>query len=177
METMLEYLRRRKLNVELHRPVVDEVERAVTYYLWNLSGQLVGYQQHRPDAPKSPQKLGPKATRYFTYRKQPTLALWGVESLHLNKGPVFLCEGVYDAARLTYRGYSALAACSNDPKRELRNWLDFLCRPVVAVCDDDAAGRKLAKFGDYVEVAPNGDDLGSAPEEYVTYLLEKYRFE
>lgn len=174
-ETMLDYVRRRHVDLDLHKPVLDEVERTVTYFLWNLSGRLVGYQQNRPDAAKSPQKLGPKFARYFTYRKQPTLGVWGVESLFLQEGPVFLCEGVYDAARLTKRGASALAACSNDPAKDLRNWLSCLRRPVVAVCDNDAAGRKLAKFGDYVEVAPNGDDLGAAPEEYVSYLLGKYQ--
>lgn len=173
-ETMWEYLSRRKVRLDLHNPMVDEVERTVTYYLWNLSGQLVGYQQNRPDADKLPQKLGPKFARYFTYRKQPTLGVWGVESLYLGDGPVFLCEGVYDAARLTYRGYSALAACANDPARDLRNWLSCLRRPVVVVCDNDPAGQKLAKFGDYVEVVSDGNDLGEASEEYVTYLLNKY---
>jgi hypothetical protein len=31
--------------------------------------------------------------------------------------------------------------------------------------DDDDAGRKLAKFGDYVEVVPEGKDLGDAPDD------------
>lgn len=174
MESMKEYLLKRELNTDLHRPVVDEEERTVTFYLWNPSGQLAGYQQNRPDQDKSPQKLGPKMARYFTYRKQPTVSFWGVESLYAGEGPVFLCEGVYDASRLTWRGCSALAACCNNPSKDFANWLGFLARPVVVVCDDDLAGRKLAKFGDYVEVAPHGGDLGEAPEEYVNWLVSKY---
>jgi len=34
--------------------------------------------------------------------------------------------------------------------------------------------RKLAKFGDYVEVVPDGKDLGESPDDYVKYLLNKY---
>lgn len=44
----------------------------------------------------------------------------------------------------------------------------------VAVCDNDDAGRKLAKFGDYVEVVPEGKDLGESPDNYVQYLVNKY---
>jgi len=40
--------------------------------------------------------------------------------------------------------------------------------------ENDDAGRKLAKFGDYVEVAPDGKDLGEAPNDYVQFLVNKY---
>lgn len=175
METIAAHLRRRHLDLELHRPVVDEQERAATFYLYNLTGQLVGYQQYRPDCTKSPQKLGPKQARYFTYRKQPTHGVFGVESLPLSTGPIFLTEGVFDAARLTRRGQSALAVCCNDPQRDLKNWLQCLGRRVVVVADNDEAGRKLVKFGDFFEFCPEkGQDLGDSPEDFITYLLSKY---
>jgi hypothetical protein len=41
------------------------------------------------------------------------------------------------------------------------------------VCDNDAAGRRLAKFGD-VAVFTEDKDLGEADDEYVTRLLETY---
>jgi len=154
--------------------MVDEVERTATFYMWTFSGQLGGYHQHRPDAPKRPQKLGPKLARYFTYRKLPVLTVWGLETFHLFDGPLFVCEGVFDAARLTNRGRAAVAVCCNDPPKDFRNWLTMLSRPTVAVCDDDAAGRKLAKFTDFSETAPDGKDLGDASEEYVNFLLERY---
>lgn len=175
METVKEYLVRRHVNLELHRPVVDEGERTATFFLYNLSRQLVGYQQHRPDAGKTPQKRGPREARYFTYRKQPTHGVWGLESLYLSQGPVFLTEGVFDACRLTALGQSALATCCNDPQKDLRNWLMMLQRPVVVVCDNDAAGRKLAKFGHYAEFCPKeGQDLGDCPQQWVNWLVEKY---
>ncbi len=175
METLREYLKRRHLREDLHRPVLDEEERTVTFYLYNLSGALVGFQQHRPDAPKTPQKRGPREARYFTYRKQPTHGVWGLESLYQSSGPVFLTEGVFDAARLTDLGQPALAVCCNDPQRDLGNWLQCLARPVVVVADNDKAGRKLAKFGNFVEYCPeDGQDLGDCPNEYVQWLVKKY---
>jgi DNA primase len=172
MKSVKQHLLDRHLNLELHRPMVDEVQRVATFFLYNLSGQLVGYQQYRPEGEKKPQN-NPKEGKYFTYRTQPTLSVWGVESLHLTPNVVFLTEGVFDAARLTERGVSALAVLSNNPNQDLRNWLTCLNRRVVAVCDNDSAGRKLAKFGD-VAVFTQDHDLGDSTDEYVTQLLETY---
>lgn len=172
MKTIYEHLKDRHLDLELHRPVVDEVNRVATFYLYNLSGQLVGYQQYRPEGDKKPQN-NPKEGKYFTYRKQPTLAVWGVESLHLSNNVVFVTEGLFDAARLTKRGYSAIAALSNSPTSDLSNWLQCLNRKVVAVCDNDSAGRKLAKFG-HVAIFTTDKDLGDSDEEFVTYLLTTF---
>ena len=172
MYTILEHLKDRHVDLNLHRPWIDEDERVAVFYLYNLSGSIIGYQQYRPDADKMKDNH-PKEGRYFTYRKQPTLAVWGVESLHLTPHVVFLTEGVFDAARLTERGYSALAALTNNPTKDLRNWLSMLNRKVVAVCDNDAAGRRLAKFGD-VAVFTEDKDLGEADDEFVTRLLETY---
>lgn len=62
---MLNHILNRRCNVALHRPALDFDEQVATFYLWNLSGQLVGYQQYRPDAPKH--HAEPKLARYFTY--------------------------------------------------------------------------------------------------------------
>lgn len=45
---LLTHLLMRRCNVSLHQPVLDSKEQVATFYLWNLSGQLVGYQQYRP---------------------------------------------------------------------------------------------------------------------------------
>ena len=172
MNTVLEHLKDRHVDLNLHRPWIDEDERVAVFYLYNLSGSIIGYQQYRPDADKMKDNH-PKEGRYFTYRKQPTLAVWGVESLHLTPHVVFLTEGVFDAARLTERGYSALAVLTDNPTKDLRNWLSMLNRKVVAVCDNDAAGRRLAKFGD-VAVFTEDKDLGEADDEFVTRLLNEH---
>lgn len=173
MDTLSEHLRKRHLDCTLHHPVLDEVERVATFFLWNLSGQLVGYQQYRPEGEKKPQN-NPKLGKYFTYKKQPTLAVWGVESLHLTPHLVFLTEGLFDAARLTERGFSALAVLSNDPTPELHNWLACLPRRrKVAVCDNDKAGLKLAKFGDEA-IFTAEKDLGDSTDDEVTNLLLRF---
>jgi hypothetical protein len=41
------------------------------------------------------------------------------------------------------------------------------------VCDNDVAGKRLAKFGD-VAVFTEDHDLGDSSDEYVTRLLETY---
>jgi hypothetical protein len=175
MKSVTQHLLDRHLNLELHRPLVDEVERVATFFLWNLSGQLVGYQQYRPEGEKKTPN-NPKQGKYFTYRHQPTHTVWGVESLHLTPHVVFLTEGVFDAARLTKCGFSALAMLSNNPNSDVRNWLTCLNRKVVAVCDNDDAGRRLAKFGD-VAVFTQDKDLGDSDEEYVTQLLRAHAYE
>ena len=172
-KTVAEHLVDRHLDAALHRPVVDEVERTATFYLYNLSGALVGYQQYRPEGEKKPQN-NPKQGKYFTYRKQPTLAVWGVESLHLTPNVVFVCEGAFDAARLTQRGVSALAVLSCNTGWDLRNWLGMLNRRVVAVCDGDKAGAQLAKFGDVSVCLLGGKDLGEADDETVDFLLHHF---
>lgn len=170
--TLTEHLRSRHLDLALHRPVIDDVADLATFYLYNLSGQLVGYQQYRRFGEKKPQN-NPKDGKYFTYRKLPTLAVWGVESLCLNTRVVFVTEGIFDAARLTARGYAALAVLSNNPTADLANWLACLNRRVVVVADNDAAGRKLAKFGHCCEFTTD-KDLGDSSQEYVDNLLATY---
>jgi hypothetical protein len=172
MLTIREHLLSRHLDLELHGPVIDEVGRTATFFLWNLSGQAVGYQRYRPDAAKRKDN-DPVLARYYNYRTQGTMIAWGVESLGLTPHVVFLTEGVFDAARLTRRGYSALAALTNDPGVDFRNWLGLLNRRVVAVCDNDAAGHRLARYGTQAVVVPDRD-LGDAPESYVDHLIKTH---
>lgn len=165
----------RHLNLELHRPFLDEVNNVATFYCWNLSGQFVGYQKYRPHGCKKIFNCSEKG-KYYTYRNknQPTVVVWGVESLHLTDGVIYLTEGIFDSARMTYRGQSALASMTSTPPKDYRNWLEMLRRPIVAVCDNDWAGKELEVFGDYVETVPEGKDLGESPESYVTHLIQKY---
>lgn len=170
--TLRDHLLSRHVDLDLHRPVIDEHSNVATFYLWNLSGQLVGYQQYRPDCDKKMQN-NPRDGRYFTYRRNDTIAVWGVESLKLSSDMIFLTEGIFDAARLTEKGVSALAVLSNNPNKDLKNWLRTLNRRVIAVCDNDVAGRKLAKFGDKVEYSLD-KDLGDSSDEFVNILISKY---
>lgn len=168
---LLDHLKQRHCDLTLHNPVVDQDEGVVTFYLWNLSDQMVGYQQYRPLAGKE-KKNNPKEGRYFTMRKSPTVAVFGVESLHLRSDVVFVAEGIFDACRLSSRGLPAVAVLSNDPSKDVYNWLHSLGRKVVVVHDNDKAGLRLAKFGDFA-VTTGEKDLGDSTEAEVTNLLNR----
>jgi DNA primase len=170
---LTEHLLMRHVDITLHQPIIDDQEDIATFRLWNLSGELIGFQQYRRTGFKLPGN-NPKLGKYFTYRKRPTISVFGVESLHLTPNVVFLCEGIFDACRLTERGFSALASLSNDPSPDLKNWLRCLNRPVVAVCDNDMAGRKLSKFGSRAAYTEE-KDLGDSSAEFVESLIKPYK--
>lgn len=174
--TVEENLRSRHLDIKLHRPIIDEVEGIATFFLWNFSGQLIGYQQYRPFVLEK-KTNDPKASRYFTLSKQPTIVVWGLESFYLRDDVVFITEGVFDAARLTYLGFPAIALLSCDPKKDTKNWLRMLNRRVIAVCDNDAngSGIKLSKFGDEAYFLES-KDLGDSSDEEVESFLFKIGF-
>lgn len=181
---MLSHLHSRHLDTDLHTVWVNDVDRVASFPLWNLAGQLTGYQSYRPDADKM-QKNDEKG-RYYTYRGEKlfpkhckTVSVWGLESWYLSN-TLFVFEGIFDAARVTARGYSAVATLSNDPNKSVLEW--FRCvrtdRLVVAVCDPGKAGAKLAKVGHTSHTVncqgiPDAD-MGGVPDDYVTEFLKDY---
>ena len=130
---------------------------------------MVGFQQYRPDASKVAQNH-PREGRYFTYLKSKALAVWGLESFHLTPNVLFVTEGIFDAARLTHRGVSAIAVLTNNPTRDLCNRFACTGRLIVTVCDNDEAGRKLARFGDRAFYTAE-KDLGESSDAFVDDLL------
>lgn len=171
--TVFQHLQLRYFDTHLHTAWTDETEGVATFPLWNLSGKLVGYQQYRPSATKKKDNH-PKMSRYFTYRKNRVVGVWGLESWKLSN-TLFVTEGTFDACRLTALGYSAIATLSNDVDDSTARWLWAVrkFRYVVAVCDNDRAGRRLAKCGHTFHVVESGD-LGDASKEYVEQLVKKY---
>lgn len=174
---MLEHLKSRGLNPQRYSSVTVDSD-SVTFPLWNLSGQMVGYQVYKPKAEKN-HKLEPKDQRYYTYvsrfgGKGPALAVWGLETVD-NSKPLYLVEGVFDACRLHNLGLSAVAVLSCDPKH-LKSWLNTLPQPKVAVCEGDSAGRKMAKYGDSVVYLPEGKDVGELTDEELTKYFRDLQY-
>jgi len=145
-----------------------------TFPLWNLMGQMVGYQQYRPDADKE-RKLNPKDMRYYTYLPSNTNTAWGLETLNPRKVNLLVVEGIFDAVKLHNAGCNALAVLANNP-RPLKSWLHTLGYNIVPVCEGDKAGRMLASLatGDIVEYLPEGVDVGDMTAEQVTERFGKY---
>lgn len=176
MSHLVDHLLSRHMDLDLHRPMLDEEAGVATFWLYTLTGQVSGYQQYRPSGLKGKAENLKDVSKYYTwYSKhlpvQPRV--WGLESFNFTP-TLFLCEGLFDAARLTSRGVSALAALSNDPGKQFGYWVRTLNRKVVAVCDNDSAGRKLAKYGTDFVLCEDGKDLGEASEEFVDGLLLKF---
>lgn len=173
MQTIIEHLHSRYLNTDLHRVWVAEDEGVAAFPLWNLSGQLVGYQQYRPYASKEA-KNDPRMGRYFTRVKDSRVGVWGLESWNLSN-TLFITEGIFDACRITARGYSAIALLSYTTSSTTRAWLSTVrcSRQVVAVCDGDTSGHKLARYAHRYHVVESGD-LGDASDSYVSNLLKNY---
>jgi len=171
MRTIAQHLEDRWYDTNLHRAWISEEQRCVAFPLYNLSGQIVGYQRYRPDSDKK-RKNDPREGRYFTRIKEQKVGVWGLEAWR-NSAILFITEGVFDAARFTWHRYSAIATLSNDPSPQLTNWLWVVRqqRKVVVVCDGDAAGRKLGKFGHVAIELPEGKDVGSLTKDEFGGLL------
>lgn len=100
-------------------------------------------------------------------------SVWGLESWNFSK-TLFLTEGLFDAARMTYMGYSAVAVFSNNPVNH-RSWLKVVKanRPVVVLCDNDSAGTKLAKYGSTSYTITSAKDVGDASADELEYVVKK----
>ena len=150
-------------------------EGVVVFGLWNLMGQLVGYQQYKPFAPKA-RCNNPKDSRYFTYCSKEggrgSVTAWGLETVMQDKA-ILLCEGIFDACRLHSAGVPALALLGSDPVH-LREWLGLFSQPLVSVVQGDEAGRKLSKYGGTGIQLPEGHDVGSLDEESFHRIFNRF---
>ena len=172
--TVYQHLLDRHMDMRLHTVWIAEDLGCAIFPLWNLSGQLLGYQRYRPDASKALNN-DPREGRYFTRLVNSCTTVWGLESWSLSN-TLFVTEGIFDAARLTARGYSAVATLSNNVSPTLASWLWVTrkTRPVVVVCDNDAAGRSLARYGSTSHTVTGYKDLGEATNSYVDSVIDQY---
>lgn len=146
-----------------------------TFGLWNLAGQLVGYQQYRPQAGKE-RYPNPKDMRYYTYLPSKSNTAWGLELLNPKQRYLLLVEGIFDAVKLHNLGVNCLAVLANNPK-PLKSWLQSLGYILVPVCEGDKAGRKLASLAStsVVEYLPEGVDVGDMTQEEVNERFSRYK--
>jgi len=175
---IVEHLKQRRLTPGLYSGVwLNEHEDICTFGLWNLSGQLVGFQQYRPLALK---KINgrPSEAKYFTLLSKvdgkAKLGVFGLDTLDPLNRIVFLVEGIFDAAPLHQKGANALATLTNNPKH-LASWLKSLGYWTVALCEGDNAGKKLATVADEAIFLPEGLDPGDMPDSWFDQLLVALR--
>ena len=140
---------------------VDYDEEVVTFPLYNLSGQMLGYQTYRWNKSKASNKVDPRMQRYFTRLPREALAVYGLHLLPEGYlGPIFLVEGVWEAIVGYFFGVPCVAVLGSDPKG-LMNWVHSIANPVVALVQPDSAGQKLKKYGKngYIQLEGDLDDL------------------
>lgn len=169
----------RKTQFDRYPITLNEDERIAFFYIWNLSGQLVGYQHYRPDADKQAHN-SPREGRYYTYvtkegDKGHHLAVWGLESLAYRDDVLFVLEGVFKAVPFHNRNLPAIATMSNNPK-PLRNFLWILSqsRRIIVVGDNDVGGSSTKSMGYELRLPPphvkDADDL--TDEEFDKWIEE-----
>lgn len=134
----------------------------MTVLLWNLSGQLVGYQVYNPSLPKKAKE--PRDMKYFTNITKGQDGVFGLETVKWTFPYLFVCEGIFDAARLHAYGLPAIAVLGHHPTH-LTSWLKALPHTTVAAVQGDKAGLMLALVTDLAIYLPEGEDVGSLSEQ------------
>lgn len=140
---LIEHLKERGMNPKLYKFSRSYSAATITFFLYNLSGQLVGYQQYRPkvlDKKINNIKLG----RYYTYLPREVDGGFGLEQLNPSKRTIYVTEGVFKAAVLHRLGFNAIAVLTATPKR-LKPWFRIMRQTwtLIAIGNNDKAGKKL----------------------------------
>lgn len=144
----------------------------VIFPLWNLSGQMVGYQQYRPEASKE-RKNDPREGRYYISlhgdKNEKPIGVWGLESLSMDPHILIITEGIFDACQFHRFGVPAIALL-NSSYKHYRNFLTCLGRKIYKVEDDH--GSKLGPYTN-IELPEGKTDVGECDEFEVFDMLCK----
>lgn len=155
---------------------LDHDSETIHFPLYGPDFRLVGYQRYfwKGTKKSNSNSLG-DAAKYFTwitpaYRPY---GIYGIDNCY-GYGPLYITEGIWDALAITNCWRDCVAMLSATPARELREWIQLLFgnRTIVAVCDRDGAGSKLARIGHKAITVPAPwKDSNEMPEEELTKLL------
>ena len=150
---------------------VSVEEQKVVFPLYNLSGKMVGYQNYYWKGSKSQNNI--ESGKYFTHQDRNKLGFIGVEWWQCShSGPLFVCEGAWEALALSSLGNS-IAVLTNNPKH-IRQQLDVLPLKTVAVCQNDRAGLELGNLTDEMVVLPKRRDCDELSKLDLEKLLGYY---
>lgn len=176
------HLRHRGVDTGKTNVIIDEESGDTFFFLYNLSGQMVGYQKYNSLYDKKGQdsKLldDPKKTKYYNWvgdesNNNKKLAVYGLESYNFNDKYLFITEGIFDIARVHEAGYPGIAVLCNDPTPQLGNWLRTLPQTKIVIFDNDKAGQVLRKFGDHSFSISGGKDLNDLTPVEAKIFLDK----
>lgn len=179
-----DHLISRQCDISRYTVDIDEENRCARFFLWNLSGQLCGYQKYQPDKDKT-QNNDPIDGRYYTrpfgrqhhdnFRRDTfLLTVFGLETFNYRSDILFVVEGIFDACPLHNRGLPCIAVLGSTPK-QLKPW--FRCisnRKLIALTDGDMAGSKLGKLCDISIACAPGEDPNSMSKAQLDQLLKEW---
>lgn len=136
-------------------------DQVFTFYLYNLSGQIVGYQQYRPGGSKAANN-NPREGRYYTYCQKADRmnSIGGLETYNWSK-VLFVVEGLFDAVKLWRRGYACVWLCGI-PSKSVQHWLRNQPHPTIALLDPGIDKKMRKCFNSCtVQVSPEELDLST----------------
>lgn len=175
--TFSEHLKTRGLK-PWHKVWIDKTGELCTFPLWGWENRLIGYQRYNWKGDKKPRSNRLIDARYFTHISSAyhNEAVYGWNNLY-GYGTVFITEGIWDSISIGNVWFDSLAILTATPSKELIRWLRCrINRPIVAVCDNDDAGKSLAKMGDVAITIPCGKDANEmSPENLRDFLLTESR--
>ena len=173
MENMLTHLQSRGMDTSLYQFGFDDEERKATFLLYNLSGQLVGYQRYSPDLNKK-KNNDPKDCRYYTYIPREVDGVFGLDLLNPSERTIYIVEGIFKAATLHRLGFNAVAVLTSTPKR-LKPWFRIMKATwnLIGIGDNDPAGERLVRMVGGGFTSPK--DLDEMTDEEVYKLLGAVR--
>lgn len=167
---MLNHLVGRGLQIERY-PNVSFDEETCTFPIFTLTKKMIGFQQYRPNAPKT-KKNDQKYGRYHTFIMSGYAGFWGLESFEYESNILFLTEGIFKSVKLHRFNLPSVALLGNDPTH-LKNQLYLTGRRLIAICDYGDAGKKLAKMGHLAFTCPDGKNLDDMTDRECAEFLEE----
>jgi len=180
---IVDHLERRGVSVtaRYRRVVVDTVRNTATFFLWNPSGQLVGFQQYNPNGSKNCRN-DVANSKYFTrvtHQENVTaVAVWGLEYFDLLEWDfLFVVEGVFDAVKVINAGFPCVAVLGCRGSDSVVSWLKTLSHKKIAIVDKDLAGKHLKKAVDVYHTVPDpfkdlGDMTQSDADEFLAGVVK-----
>ena len=151
------------------------------FFLYNLSGESIGYQKYNPDNKKGT-GLGWMGKYFTRVAKEHTghskIAVYGLETYKFGKEYFFVTEGVFDVIKVHNMGEPGIANLGCSVSKQAKNWYGSLPQLKIVIQDRDDAGTELGSIGDYVYTVPEPyKDLGEMPQEEVNEFIDNIKKE
>lgn len=159
--------------------VHDEQSNNTYFFLYNLSGECVGYQKYNQNNPKEG-GLGWMG-RYFTKVQKGAsghskIAVYGLETYDIKKDYFFVTEGIFDVIKVHNAGEPGIANLGCSVSRQSLSWYRTLRQMKIVIQDRDDAGTELGRVGNHVYTVPEPyKDLGEMPQQEVNKFIQNIK--